>query len=73
MVGIELVRDKTTKERYAWEEKIGIKTIREARARGVILRPLGDVIVLMPPFCITEKQLSTLVEVTAASIESATS
>ena len=72
MVGIELVRDKRTREPYAWEERIGIRTITEARSRSVILRPLGNVIVLMPPLCITEEQISTLVEVTAASIQAAT-
>ena len=72
MVGIELVRDKQTREPYAWEERIGIRTITEARSRGVILRPLGNVIVLMPPLCITEEQLTTLVDVTAASIQAAT-
>jgi adenosylmethionine-8-amino-7-oxononanoate transaminase len=72
MVGIELVQNKRTRDPYGWDAKIGIRTINEARERGVILRPLGNVIVLMPPFCITEEQLSTLVEVTAASIQSAT-
>jgi adenosylmethionine-8-amino-7-oxononanoate aminotransferase len=72
MVGIELVRDKQTREPYAWEERVGIRTITEARSRGVILRPLGNVIVLMPPLCITEEQLTTLVNVTVASIQAAT-
>jgi adenosylmethionine-8-amino-7-oxononanoate aminotransferase len=72
MVGIELVRDKQTREPYAWEERIGIRTITEARSRGVILRPLGNVIVLMPPLCITEDQLTTMTHVTAASIHAAT-
>jgi len=73
MVGVELVRDKTTREPYAWEDRVGIKAVREARDRGIILRPLGNVIVLMPPFCITEEQLGTLVGVTEASIRAATS
>jgi adenosylmethionine-8-amino-7-oxononanoate aminotransferase len=72
MVGIELVRDKKTREPYNWDERIGIKTVNEARARGVILRPLGNVIVLMPPFCIAEGQLAALVEATRASIRAAT-
>jgi adenosylmethionine-8-amino-7-oxononanoate aminotransferase len=72
MVGIELVRDKQTREPYAWDEQIGIRTITEARSRGVILRPLGNVIVLMPPLCITDDQLTTLTDVTTASIQAAT-
>jgi adenosylmethionine-8-amino-7-oxononanoate aminotransferase len=72
MVGIELVRDKETREPYPWEERIGIKTIEEARLRGVILRPLGHVIVLMPPVGMTLEQCDTLLEVTDASIRAAT-
>ncbi len=72
MVGIELVQDRRTRQPYSWQQKIGIRTVREARMRGVILRPLGNVIVLMPPYCVTESQLATLVEVTKAAIEAAT-
>ena len=72
MVGIELVQEKRARQPYTWDRRVGIRTVKEARARGVILRPLGNVIVLVPPFCITERQLTTLVEVTAASIETAT-
>ncbi|MDV2495194.1 MAG: adenosylmethionine--8-amino-7-oxononanoate transaminase, partial [bacterium] len=71
-VGIELVRDKETREPYPWEERIGIKTIEEALLRGVILRPLGHVIVLMPPVGMTLEQCDTLLEVTDASIRAAT-
>ena len=72
MVGIELVRDKRTRQPYAWDERIGTKTVKEARARGVILRPLGNVIVLMPPLSISEEQLAAVVEVTEVSIQAAT-
>ncbi len=72
MVGIELVRDKESREPFPWEERIGIKTIEEARLRGVILRPLGHVIVLMPPVGMTLEQCDTLLEVTEASIRAAT-
>lgn len=72
MVGIELVRDKESREPYGWEERMGIKTILEARAQGVILRPLGNVIVLMPPVGMTLEQCDRLLEVTEASIQAAT-
>ncbi len=62
MVGIELVRDRRTKEPYAWEEKIGVRVCQEARKRGVILRPLGNVIVLMPPLAISLKEIDQLLE-----------
>lgn len=60
MVGIELVRNKLTKEPYPWEEKIGIKVCQKAKGFGVILRPLGNVIVLMPPLAISKEELSQL-------------
>jgi adenosylmethionine-8-amino-7-oxononanoate aminotransferase len=72
MVGIELVRDKKRKEAYPFEEKIGIKVIQEARKRGVILRPLGNVIVLMPPLAISISELKRLLKVTYQSILAAT-
>lgn len=72
MVGIELVQDKRTKEPYALNQKIGIRVIQQARAKGAILRPLGSVIVLMPPLSMTESELGRLLEITAASIQEVT-
>jgi len=72
MVGIELVADLKTKRSYPPQEKIGQKVTWEARKRGVIIRPLGDVIVLMPPLAISEKLLRELVDVVYLSIESVT-
>lgn len=68
MVGIELVKDKKTKAMYKPGEKIGQKVIQEARRRGVIIRPLGDVIVLMPPIAIEEQTLKRLIDITYESI-----
>ncbi|MBS0263563.1 MAG: adenosylmethionine--8-amino-7-oxononanoate transaminase [Planctomycetes bacterium] len=48
MVGIELVRDRADKSPYAATERLGHRVVLAARQRGVIIRPLGDVIVLMP-------------------------
>lgn len=69
MVGIELVKDKGAKIPYAWEEKAGIRVCNSARKRGVILRPLGNVIVLMPPLSITKKELKKLLEIAYLSIK----
>jgi adenosylmethionine-8-amino-7-oxononanoate aminotransferase len=68
MVGIELVKNRKTKKPYAPKDKIGQKVTREARRRGVIIRPLGDVIVLMPPLSIEEPTLKRLIDVTYESI-----
>jgi adenosylmethionine-8-amino-7-oxononanoate aminotransferase len=63
MVGIELVRDRETKEPYPPEDKMGIKVTLECRRRGLIIRPLGNVIVLMPPLAISEKDLRSMVAI----------
>ncbi len=72
MVGIELVADKTTTEEYPLEDKIGIRVIKEARRRGLILRPLGNVIVLMPPLGISLDELSEVLSTTYHSIKTVT-
>jgi adenosylmethionine-8-amino-7-oxononanoate aminotransferase len=71
MVGIELVRDRGTKEEYAFELRSGHRVTLEARRRGAILRPLGNVVVLMPPLAMTEAQLGDLGRITVESIEAA--
>jgi len=68
MVGIELVADKETKDPYPLEEKIGHRVIMEARNHGVIIRPLGNVIVLMPPLSISREELATLCDAVYKSI-----
>jgi len=69
MVGIELVKDKETKEPFAWEDQIGVKVCQEVRKRGVILRPLGNVIVLMPSLSISLKELDYLLRITFWAIK----
>ncbi len=68
MAGIELVRNKETRAAYAWEEKIGIRICRFLRDRGILLRPLGNVVVLMPPLAISAPQLRLLCRETLAAI-----
>ncbi|HET8562442.1 MAG TPA: adenosylmethionine--8-amino-7-oxononanoate transaminase [Candidatus Binatia bacterium] len=72
MVGIELVEDKDGRKNYLPERRIGHKVIIEARKRGVIIRPLGDVIILMPPLSIAEGELKTLLDITYESISAVT-
>ncbi|MHB8124970.1 MAG: adenosylmethionine--8-amino-7-oxononanoate transaminase [Desulfitobacteriaceae bacterium] len=68
MVGIELVKDKLTKEPYTLEENIGHQVILEARRHGLIIRPLGNVIVLMPILAMSEEELSQVVSITYQAI-----
>jgi adenosylmethionine-8-amino-7-oxononanoate aminotransferase len=72
MVGIELVRDRATKEEYAYALRAGHQVILEARKLGAILRPLGNVVVLLPPLAMTEAQLEELAAIALASIEKVT-
>jgi len=65
MVGIEL-------EEFPLEARMGHQVTLEARRRGAIVRPLGDVVVLMPPLSISVSDLARLVEITMESIAVAT-
>ena len=69
MAGIEIVADRGTRERFPAGEKIGQRVVRKVRERGVILRPLGDVIVLMPPLSSSESEIEFLVRSAAWAIE----
>ena len=71
MVGIELAEDVGECRPFPAARRVGKRVILEARKRGVILRPLGDVIVLMPPLSTTDVELRVLVEVAAQSIQAA--
>jgi adenosylmethionine-8-amino-7-oxononanoate aminotransferase len=72
MVGIELVEEKESRKKYAPERRTGHRVIFEARKRGVMIRPLGDVIVLMPPLTISDGELKTLLDTTRESIQAVT-
>jgi len=72
MGGLELVKEKKTKEAYPFEERIGYKVILEARKEGVMLRPLGDVIVLMPPLAVSLEELDLLFTATERAIRRVT-
>jgi adenosylmethionine-8-amino-7-oxononanoate aminotransferase len=68
MVGIELVRNKSSKEPFAWDEMIGWQVADKAREESVIIRPLGNVVVVMPPLCISSENLAYLMSVIKKSI-----
>ncbi|MGB9292370.1 MAG: adenosylmethionine--8-amino-7-oxononanoate transaminase [Desulfobaccales bacterium] len=72
MVGIELVRDRGSREPWPPAQRIGHRVILAARRLGAILRPLGDVIVLMPPLSISPAELEDLARITLAAIDRGT-
>lgn len=72
MGGVELVQDKNTKEPYEFDKRFGYQVILEARKEGVMLRPLGDVIVLMPPLAVSLPELDLLFAATEKAIRRVT-
>ena len=72
MVGIELVRDRRTKAEYPYAARAGQRACVEARPLGAILRPLGNVLVLMPPLAMSEAQLAELAGIALTALDRAT-
>ncbi|VAX42253.1 Adenosylmethionine-8-amino-7-oxononanoate aminotransferase [hydrothermal vent metagenome] len=72
MIGIELVQNKEDNKPYAASLRKGHQVTLAARKQNVILRPLGDVIVLMPAPAMPEELIDQLCDVVIASIEQAT-
>jgi adenosylmethionine---8-amino-7-oxononanoate aminotransferase len=60
IAGIELVRDRSTHAPFAWEEQRGMAVCRYARDKGVLLRPLGNIVVIMPPLAITLAEIDRI-------------
>jgi adenosylmethionine-8-amino-7-oxononanoate aminotransferase len=61
VAGVELVRDWRTREPFDLRERAGIRVCEALARRGVLTRPVGNVIVLMPPYCTTPAQLRRMV------------
>jgi adenosylmethionine-8-amino-7-oxononanoate aminotransferase len=72
MIGIELVKNRKTKEEYPFEERRGHRVALAARKRELLLRPLGNIIVLIPPLSIAPAEVDFLVEGVREAIIEAT-
>ena len=72
IVAIELVEDKQTRKPYPLEERVGHRVTMEARRRGLLLRPIGNVIVLMPPLSTSLSELRRMVEILREAIKTVT-
>jgi len=72
ILAIELCRDGDRARPFESGLRVGLHAYRAALERGVLLRPLGDVLYWMPPYCVDEEQLDLLARTTAAAIEEAT-
>jgi adenosylmethionine-8-amino-7-oxononanoate aminotransferase len=69
IAGIELVKNWRTREPFDLRERAGIRVCEAMTRRGVLTRPIGNVVVLMPPYCTTVGQADRIVETLARSIE----
>jgi adenosylmethionine-8-amino-7-oxononanoate transaminase len=61
VAGIELVKDWRTRKPFELRERAGIRVCETMAKRGVLTRPIGNVVVLMPPYCTTREQLKQMV------------
>ncbi len=72
IVAIELAANKASREPYPWAERRGLTVYRHALTRGVLLRPIDNVVYFMPPYVITPEEIDLMVEVAHEGIERAT-
>jgi adenosylmethionine-8-amino-7-oxononanoate aminotransferase len=72
MAGIELVKDKGKKAPYPWEEKMGWRVCHAVREKGILIRPLGNVVVIMPPLSISPDDLRDMLHAIREAIAGVT-
>jgi adenosylmethionine---8-amino-7-oxononanoate aminotransferase len=72
IAAIELVANKASREPFDWRERRGLKVYQHGLTQGALLRPLGNVVYLMPPYCITPDQIQQLATTIAEGIDIAT-
>jgi len=69
MAGLELAKDKATREQYPIEQGVCAQVANAALMQGVILRPTGNSLVLCPPFTISTAEIDTIVEALATALD----
>lgn len=72
ILAIEMVGNKTSREPYPWQQRRGLMVYQYALSKGVLLRPLGNVIYFMPPYVITEQEIELMADVAWQGIQLAT-
>ena len=70
MVGIELVKHKETQEPFPLEARIGQQVAMECRKHGLLIRPIGTIVVLMPPLSMTASELRSMTSILKKSLTS---
>jgi adenosylmethionine-8-amino-7-oxononanoate aminotransferase len=72
ILAIELVADRAGRQPYPWQERRGLAVYRHGLERGVLLRPLGNVVYFMPPYVITPDEVELMASVAIDGIARAT-
>jgi adenosylmethionine---8-amino-7-oxononanoate aminotransferase len=71
IVAIEFVKNRASGERFDWRERRGLRAYQHALAQGALLRPIGNVVYLMPPYVIEPEQIDWLAGVARGAIDAA--
>lgn len=72
VLAIEMIQDKASRTPYDWKERRGLRVYQHALTRGALLRPLGNVVYMMPPYVITQDEIKHLATVATEGIDIAT-
>jgi adenosylmethionine-8-amino-7-oxononanoate aminotransferase len=73
ILAVEMAKNARLREPYPAAERRGLRIYRHGLANGVLLRPLGNVVYLMPPYIVSDDEITTMCAVATAGIELATS
>jgi adenosylmethionine-8-amino-7-oxononanoate aminotransferase len=69
ILAVEFVRDRERREAFPWRERRHLQIHRHALERGVLLRPLGNVIYFMPPYIVTPSEIELMVAVAREGLD----
>lgn len=69
ITAIEIVKDKATKTSYPWQMRVGYEIYKIALNKGLLLRPMGNVLYFIPPYVINEEEINFMVETCFESID----
>jgi adenosylmethionine-8-amino-7-oxononanoate aminotransferase len=72
ILAIEMAKDKQKREPYPWQERRGLRVYKHGLKRGVLLRPVVNVIYFMPPYVITPDEIAFMAQVATEGIDLAT-
>lgn len=69
ILAVEIVQDKQSRQPFPWQERRGVRLYQHALSRGALLRPLGNVSYILPPYVITPEEIKFLAQVMTESID----